>query len=95
MPKYNADEAFEPIEITLDGKNYVITSLSQETLEQIREMSGKEGEGEADYKVVYAQLGLLLSCPPEEFIGKDIRKLTGILRYIQKSIQDQVESKNA
>lgn len=92
MSKYNADEVFGVIEVILDGKTYSIKSISQETLEEIKGMTKEIGED--DYRTVYKQLGLLLGCPADEFIGKDIRKLTGILRHIQRTMSEQIETKN-
>ena len=102
MPKFNADAIeYEPIEVTLGGKVYVIKEVSQSMFDRIRKSSKAAQEkleaGEEDVNVIYEQLGIILDTEPTEFKGIDLRKSTATVRFLTETITKQVEGtgKNA
>lgn len=102
MPKMNIDEQkslFESIEITLEGKNYVVDKISEDIVGAVeqagRDSKDKEGKVK-DVGVLSKQLSILTGKPVEEFRGVDIRKLGAAVRFIVDTFQEQVkgDSKN-
>lgn len=93
MPKYNADEvSFEPIEVTLNGKVYTVTEVTQDMFDRVKK-NAEENSG--DLKIIAEQLGIVFNVEPSEFSGMDLRKLNGVVRFVTNAITDQVQGKNA
>lgn len=94
--KFNADSAFEPIEITIGGKDYVMTSISEGLLDQVTE-AGKKAKDGGETKVLSVQLGLFLDVPAETFKDVDVRKLAAAVKFIGDEISAAAEGprKNA
>lgn len=98
MPKYNADEqVYEPIEITLGGVDYKIKTVKQDMLDRVAEVSKeakkKLAEGKEDIGLISAQLGIILDADPKIFVKLDIRRANGTLRFLTKTITEQLEGK--
>jgi len=97
LAKYNADEKtslFEPIEITLEGKKYVIEKITDNMLSAVMTLGKKN-----DANTLSKQLSILLNADEKEFKNIDVRKLGNVLKFITdeytKSISIKGESKNA
>lgn len=91
MPKFNADEkVFEPIEITLGGKAYFINEVTQETFNLIKEISATVTDGPES---VIKQVAVFLNEEPEKLRGIDLRKLSGVLKFLTETITSQIEGK--
>lgn len=100
MPKFNADEqVFEPIELVLEGKTYVVKEVKQGMFDEIKRIADeamkKIKKGEEDINVVFKQLGLILSTDPKELEGIDVRKASAALRYLSEEIRNQVSGEKA
>jgi len=88
MTKYNADKLFEPIEITLGGKEYVIKEIGQTVFDQVQAIAkDEEMSGSA---AVYAQLGLLLDETVEVLNKIDVRRAGATLKYLVELITKQL-----
>lgn len=85
MPKYNADTVYEPIEIIMGGKTYVIKKVTQAMLEASGQLDGKTGEAAMD-----GLLSIYLGVPESEFAGGDIRQKRGALEFLTKTLQEQL-----
>lgn len=91
MPKLNVDEQkslFEPIEIVLEGKTYVISKV---TTEMIKEVT-KAGEVN-DISTISKQLSVFLNEKPEAFKDIDLRKLGAVVGFISDTITKQLEGR--
>jgi len=89
MPKLNVDEQkslFEPIEIVLEGKTYVISKVTSEMIKEVT----KAGETN-DIGTVSKQLSVFLNEKPETFKDIDLRKLGAVVRFISDTITKQLE----
>lgn len=101
MPKFNADELnYEPIEIVLNEKTYLVTEVKQDMFDRIKEASKRAqasiDAGDEDINIIYEQLGIILNVDPAEFKGTDLRKASATVRFLTETITKQVEgsSKN-
>ena len=84
MPKYNADtqkQLSEPIEVTLEGKTYIIEKVTTETLRNIRKIGNDKSDD-----VLVNQLAMLTGADPKEFAGVDLRKISQVLAFITETI---------
>ena len=88
MPKYNADGLFEPIEITLGGKEYVIEEIGQEVFDQVQAIA--KDEEISGSVAVYTQLGLLLGEKVEVLNKIDVRRAGATLKYLVDLITKQL-----
>jgi len=91
MPKLNIDEqtkVFEPIEITLEGKTYVIEKITDDMMIEVVNMS--KGEGANDVRTVKKQLAFLLNTDEKSFKGVDLRKLGKAVQFITSTITEQL-----
>ncbi len=114
MPKFNADTAFESIEITLEEKSYIIKKITQKMIEEVMKIAneaknaiGVDLKNQADVEklaesndissinFLYRQLAVYLGCPVDELNGADIRKIAGVLKFINQQVKLGDESKNA
>lgn len=87
MPKYNVDEQkqlAEPIEITLEGKDYKVGKVTTELLNKVNTLR------EAGVDAAAKQLAVLVDVDEKEFAGVDIRKVGNALAYITDSIQKSI-----
>lgn len=92
MEKFNADEIkqlAEPIEVQIDGQTYKVETISQATLDQVKELAESAGTD-----TLAKQVGTLLGVAPETFHKTDIRKLGAVLKFLGSQIKGDLESKN-
>ena len=99
MPKFNVDEKiFEPIELTLNGKEYKLTEVSREKIKKVQEIGKAVKEGGAEntdnLSAAARQLGVLLDVNPKEFDNVDMRKLGAAIRFITETVTEQIQGKN-
>lgn len=88
MPKLNVDEIkqlAEPIEVTIDGKDYKIEKLSTDLMNRATEEKTDPNK----------QLAILLGTDTGEFMAVDIRKVGKALEFITQVIKEGLERKNA
>ncbi len=87
--KLNIDELakkmFESIEITVDGKDYVIDSIPNNIVNEMTNLSG----GERDMAEVIAKF---LGADPKVFYNTDIRKLGIISKAILEIFKEEMEA---
>ena len=88
MSWFNADSLFEPIEITLGGKDYTVTKITQGVLEQLSKTADSEEENTST--VLDRQLAIILGRPAEEFTDLDARPKSAAMRYLTKTLIDQL-----
>lgn len=88
MPKFDADQMFEPIEVTLGGKTYVIKEVLQPQLDEVQRIAK---EGEASAETVFRQLAAFLGADIEELKKVDVRKAGAALKFITKALTEQFE----
>lgn len=89
MPHLNIDEQkslFEPIEIVLEGKTYVIAKVTSKMIQEVT----KAGEA-TDISTISKQLSIFLNEKPEIFKDIDLRKLGAVVRFITDTITKQLE----
>ena len=89
MSKFNADDKTqlaESIEITLDGKDYIVGKVSHAMLSKIDEIA-KAGGIDAPYQ----QLALLIGVDQKDLADVDIRKVGAALEFITDAIQAGVK----
>jgi len=90
MPKFNADEAKslnEPIEFTLNGKEYKIDSLMPETLRDVQAVLDDTDSDNSDIEIIHSkQLGILTGEDPAEFMEIDVRKTTAVLSFVMDCV---------
>jgi hypothetical protein len=97
VARFNADEAtkalFEPIEITIDGKDYSIESLPADLIEGLAENTGV-AEDDKSYSKALAKL---IGVAPKTFEKTDVRKLIIVYQHIQTVLAEHMEiiTKNA
>ena len=90
MPKYNVDEQTqlaEPIEITLEGKVYIVGKITTELLNKVTELAKKKD----DLNTVIEQFALLTNADPKEFEGIDLRKIGKALEFITTTVTQGLE----
>ena len=89
MPRMNIDEltekVFEPIEFTLDGKEYTITTLPSEALDTIMDAT----ENPSKIRGSFAQL---IGGNEKDFKKTDFRKLVAAAGFVMNSVRDQIQS---
>ncbi len=94
MPKRNFDEQaqlYEPIEFTLEGKNYTVRKLTTALLKEVdKQMSGRE---ENDIEAAISQLALLTGEDEKNFQDLDIRVVKSVLEYITENISPEEDTK--
>lgn len=87
--KFNADEGNqfnEPLEITIDGNDYVIDSITIDMLDEVEKISKAMQEGEIkSTEAVKMQLATLLGTESSSFDKTDIRKLSSTVKFIMNS----------
>ena len=95
MPKMNVDEEakrlFEPIELVIDGKDYVVAKIEADTLESLVD----DVEKPSGMRVGIARL---LGVDAKEFKRTDIRVLGIAMQFINSCMEGQLEkfkAKNA
>lgn len=92
MPKLNADEkVFDPIEITLGGKTYVITEITQDMFDELQRIA-KENQGGTD--AVLQQLAVFLGANLEDLRKIDLRRAGAVLRFLTETVTAQAEGKS-
>ena len=97
MPRFNVDQAkglVEPIEFTLNGKNYQCKNLTSDVLNQTMDVveEFEESERARHLEDIHAkQLAIFTGEPEDEFRALDIRQTTAILNFIQGCVTDARE----
>lgn len=93
MPRLNIDEQkslFEPIEITLEGKTYIITKVTGELLNKVTKLA-ESREGKIDVTVPAKQFALFAGIDEKELKDIDLRKIGVALSFITKEITKQIQ----
>jgi len=88
MPHLNLDEQkslFEPIEITLEGKKYIVKKISSNIMKQTDELA----KNKKDTFGLVKQFALLTNTKTEELADIDVRKLGEALKFIMNEITKQ------
>jgi len=79
MPKFNADSTpQEPIEVTLNGKTYVIPKITVSQLDEVKKLSEKSKDASA----LLSQLAIFLGVDVVELKGSDIRDVGRVSQFI-------------
>lgn len=91
MPKKNFDDVslFEPIEFTLEGKDYVIKKVTSKMMQDATK-SSKDNPDSLD--VLAEQVAVFTGAPKEEFQSVDIRKLGAVIQFIVGTFNEQVKN---
>lgn len=84
--KFNADSAFEPIEVEIDGKVYEVSSITEEKFSKIVELA-KKSQGGDSLDVLCQQMAVFTDLGPETFKACDVRKLAAAIRFISDEIK--------
>jgi len=87
MPKFNVDEEFEPITITVDGREHVITEVPTSLVEEMRK-SGSGGENLGVRRIAEELLGV----EDGAFSHVDIRKLSRIVGYVTNEVKKDLQA---
>ena len=89
MPSMNIDELaeklFEPIMVTIDGKEYTVTTMPSEAFDGMNPESG-------DINAVRKFLANVLNVDEKKFKKTDYRKITAAGTFIMREARKQVES---
>lgn len=90
MAKLNIDEEkslFEPIEFTLDGKNYKVEKVTEEMMDKATKVAdaGKD-EGKDELRVLAEQLAVFTGKNSKEFKTVDVRKLGIAIKFINDEL---------
>ena len=89
MPKLNIDaeakRIFQPIEFTLDGKDYVVNKVECDALDDLMNSAGSP-------RGMRKAFAALLGVDSDEFKHTDVNKLTLAMRHINKSTSEAIES---
>ena len=92
MAKFNADEkVFEPIEITLGGKEYNIQEIRQETFTKIKAIATDVKDGT---EAIFQQLSVLLDEDVSILRKVDLRRASAVLKFLIDTITAQIEGKS-
>lgn len=90
MPKFNADQEtamVEPIEVTLDGKDYVINKITYDMVKKVSAIGKRLEAGEVDAGTAVVQQAAVILNEDEELLGKtDIRKLSKVISFITGTV---------
>jgi len=84
MAKFNADEQTQiadPIEITIEGKEYTVVKISTSLLKAVSELGTSK-----DLDAPIKQLAILLGVDLEQFKDVDLRKISKVIEFITTSI---------
>ena len=101
MPKYNVDEIpgiLDPIEFTLEGRDYVINKVDPDTMSDVYDMAkdATDPNSERGMRGLHArQLAKFTGKDQSEFEGVDLRKTTALIDWITEQITDQAAAKEA
>ena len=90
MGKHNIDEQkqlSEPIEITLEGKDYVVRKVTTALLKEVTALGKDKDDIEAPIK----QLALLLGVDSAEFREVEMRKIAKTIEVITSAINEGIE----
>lgn len=90
--KFNVDEQkqlFEPIEITIESKTYILEKVTVDLMDKVVELSNSK-ENDTPLK----QLALLLNTEADEFKAVDVRKISKVLQFITESIKEGMGAVN-
>ena len=91
MAKVNIDTMFEPIEFTLDGKDYKIENINPDLIDKVTAIDTK-ADGIAGMQ---KQFSVLTGIPEDQVRTIDIRKIKAVIELIMKAITPEGIAKNA
>ncbi len=80
--KFNADTLSEPIEITLEGKDYKVGKITTDLLNKVTAI----GKNKEDLEAPIKQLACLLGVEAKGLKGVDLRKISGVLKFITEAV---------
>jgi len=94
MSKYDADAMFPPIEVRLEGKDYVLEAVTQGTMDTIQRLAQEidKNDPSSGSTTLIKQVALLLKVDPEELRNVDVRKLIGVSRFIIGEVTKGLDS---
>lgn len=95
MPKLDADKLFEDIEVNMDGKDYKVTRITEEMLENVQKFAGDPESLPEGATVLDAQLGVILNVPHTDLKTVDARKKTRVVKWLTKVIGEQLRGADA
>lgn len=75
---------YKPIEIEVDGKDYIITKISPGMLEEVKKLEKLSLEG--DVKALIEQLKILTGIDPAVAMKLDFRDISDLLDFIKDKI---------
>lgn len=102
---FDADSLFEPIEVKLGGKTYLIESITYDQMAEVGRVTEQRARLEAqrdeegavevpENSVLDLQLSIYLGCSAEELRGVDVRRKMATARFIRQCINEATEEKN-
>lgn len=94
MPKFDADKLFEDIEVSLGGKDYKIERITEEALEELQKLASGDQPLPDGVTVLDAQLACVLNVPAADMKKVDVRKKTRVIKWLTKTIGDQLSGKD-
>jgi len=97
---FNADEAVQPLELVIGGKAYVAEEITQGTLakilEIVHELQAVEENNpntlDTSLNALCRIMGEVFQVPPDEFRGRDARKLRAAVQWIQAEIMGSAKN---
>lgn len=96
MPrKFNADTMFEPIELTLGGKDYAITRISKDQMDAVSMLSKKakdDPDNPENQNSLVEQLAILLNVEASVLKDNDFRVLIAAVNFIMDAIKSDMEA---
>lgn len=92
MGKFNADTEVlhDPIEITLDGKEYKIEKVTTDMMDAAMEGTDALKDTE-NIDVLCRQLAVFIGGKPEDYRGIDVRKVGAVLKYITDEVKNSID----
>jgi len=87
MAKLNTDEKYEPIEITIEGREFKIEKITKETMDKVAAI-------EKNNDSVFYQFAIITGSNVEEIKKFDFRKVGSALEFINQQIMESLP-KNA
>ena len=90
----NVDSMFEPIVVTIDGKEHIIEKITQDQIETLQEMGAEINKADPQVppqkNLLGKQLSILIGCPEDTFKDADFRKMNHAMRSLMELVTDQV-----
>ena len=89
--KINLDDLYDPIEIILEGKKYVVEKLTQPQMFKVQKIGESQNQDSTKPDTTLdRQLAALLNCSPEILVDVDIRKKKRAVDFLMETITTQL-----